>query len=34
MSDEMRIDVLISYHLCKVSNAKFSILFDISLVGD
>ena len=32
MSDVVRIDSLISFHLSKLSNAKFSILYDISLV--
>ena len=30
----MRIDSSISFHLSKLSNAKFSILYDISLVRD
>ena len=34
MSDVVRIDSSISFHLSKLSNAKFSILYDISLVRD
>ena len=29
MSDVVRIDSLISYHLSKVSKTKFSLLYDI-----
>ena len=34
MSDVVRIDSSISFQLSKLSNAKFSILYDISLVRD
>ena len=34
MSDVVRIDISISFLLSKLSNAKFSILYDISLVRD
>ena len=32
MSNVVRIESLISFHLSKVSKAKFSLLYDISLV--
>ena len=34
MSEVMRIDSSVSFYLSKLSNAKFSILYDISLVRD
>ena len=34
MSEVVRFDSSISFHLSKLSNAKFSILYDISLVRD
>ena len=30
MSDVVRIDSSVSFHLSKLSNAKFSILYDVS----